>query len=249
MPRRTAAIAAMLYLAWTVPGCGPSAEHSKPPAAPAQDKHHDQHDDHDDHDHPHDDGSAKEPNDQASVGPQTDPTTGPVATSFDVPTKPVLPEVKLTQRDRESCRVLVGDAFPEFALSDLKGESPSADSLTGKKATVLALVQTGDLLSEEPLIFLPRLAGDYDPAAVRIAVVHVGGTAAEAQQQVADLQAGGLTHLHDPEGTLFAKVAVERLPRVYVLDPQGNIAWFDLTFSRSTKRELKRAVDYLTSQP
>ena len=31
----------------------------------------------------------------------------------------------------------------------------------------------------------------------------------------------------DADGRVFAKVATEKLPRVYLLDPAGKVLWFD----------------------
>jgi hypothetical protein len=35
------------------------------------------------------------------------------------------------------------------------------------------------------------------------------------------------------------------LPRTYLLDSSGKILWFDLEYSRSTRRELNQAIRYV----
>ena len=42
----------------------------------------------------------------------------------------------------------------------------------------------------------------------------------------------GFPILMDPSGDYFSQVATERLPRIYVLDRDGKIAWFDVDYSR-----------------
>ena len=54
-------------------------------------------------------------------------------------------------------------------------------------------------------------------------------------------------NLLDADGKAFAQVGSERLPRTYLLDPQGKILWFDIEYSLATRRELHqalRAVDW-----
>jgi hypothetical protein len=49
-------------------------------------------------------------------------------------------------------------------------------------------------------------------------------------------------NLHDADGQAFAKVGSEKLPRTYVLDPQGKILWFDIEYSLGTRRDLNQTL-------
>jgi len=51
--------------------------------------------------------------------------------------------------------------------------------------------------------------------------------------------------LLDADGSAMAKVGLEKLPRTYLLDAQGKILWFDIEYSRSTRRELLEAVRFV----
>jgi hypothetical protein len=48
--------------------------------------------------------------------------------------------------------------------------------------------------------------------------------------------------LLDAEGKALDAVATEKLPRTYLLDASGQILWFDIEYSESTRRELKNAI-------
>ena len=48
--------------------------------------------------------------------------------------------------------------------------------------------------------------------------------------------------LHDADGKAFAAVGKDKLPRVYLVDPQGKVLWFDLEYSLTTRRELQQAL-------
>jgi hypothetical protein len=49
--------------------------------------------------------------------------------------------------------------------------------------------------------------------------------------------------LLDPKGEFYAKVAKDRrMPRIYLLDIQGKILWFDVEFSRATRENLLQAI-------
>ena len=56
--------------------------------------------------------------------------------------------------------------------------------------------------------------------------------------------------LLDADGAGLGRVATEKLPRIYLLDPSGSILWFDIEYSESTRRELKNAIHWhLTKKP
>ena len=47
---------------------------------------------------------------------------------------------------------------------------------------------------------------------------------------------------------LIGMEGMVRMPRVYVLDADGKIVWFDIEYSQSTQRELKQAIEALTGK-
>ncbi|MFH1924704.1 MAG: hypothetical protein ABIP48_33040, partial [Planctomycetota bacterium] len=65
---------------------------------------------------------------------------------------------------------------------------------------------------------------------------------AEAVRKSVEEAGAGFTNLLDPDGALFARVATEKLPRVYLLDADGKVLWFDLEFSRTTRDNLVQAL-------
>ena len=48
------------------------------------------------------------------------------------------------------------------------------------------------------------------------------------------------------DGAALAQIGSVALPRLYVLDPTGNIVWFDIEYSESTRRELAQTLRVLT---
>jgi len=46
----------------------------------------------------------------------------------------------------------------------------------------------------------------------------------------------------DPGGALFAQVAHEKLPRIYVLDAEGKVLWFDMEYSEITREEMLQTI-------
>ena len=178
-----------------------------------------------------------------------EPAVAKVTEIFEEPQQLALPEVQLSEQGLKSCLVGVGDAFPALALGDLEGEEQTLEALRGEKLTVVVLAKTGDLYSEEPLGYLgPAVVQKHAGRGVKAVAVHVGGAAEEAAATVGELGAGGYPHLHDPEGAALGKVATETLPRIYLLDAGGKIAWFDIEFSVSTQRDLQLAIEFLLSQ-
>ena len=55
--------------------------------------------------------------------------------------------------------------------------------------------------------------------------------------------------LLDADGKAFAQIGSEKMPRTFLLDPQGKILWFDIEYSLSTRRELHQALRSVTGEP
>jgi len=92
-----------------------------------------------------------------------------------------------------------------------------------------------DLIGNTPLVRINRLAEDC---------------AAEVVAKLAE-DAGATTVLPiflDPGGTYFAQVATEKPPRLYLLDGQGKILWFDLEYSETTRQQLGQAIQVVLGE-
>jgi hypothetical protein len=73
----------------------------------------------------------------------------------------------------------------------------------------------------------------------------VGVVVAEPAEKAVETLSAAKTefpNLHDADGQAFAKVGSEKLPRTYVLDPQGKILWFDIEYSLGTRRDLNQTL-------
>jgi len=86
------------------------------------------------------------------------------------------------------------------------------------------------------------IAGPLAERGGRIVAVNVGDTAEKAAEAAKDAK-DRILILLDPEKAYFGKLATERVPRVYVLDKEGRVLWFDLEYSRSTRRDLEQTID------
>jgi peroxiredoxin len=158
-----------------------------------------------------------------------------------------IPDVRMSEADRETCLVFVGDAMPEAELSDLGGQGHSLHGLFGKRLTVVcfwargqseyAALRAGDLLD-----FLAKdIAEPFAPKGVQVIGVNEGDSAEVVGQLIA--QAGvTFPNLLDPQGALFAQVATEKTPRTYLLDAEGKILWLDLEYSMTSRRDLRTAI-------
>lgn len=156
---------------------------------------------------------------------------------------PKIPTVVLSTLHQEMCRVGVGDALPPLALNLPSGDPANLAELAGARATVVAFYQDDGWMTKQLRADLARdIARPYEGRRVRVVAIHVGGAAD---------QDAPYPELADPEGEAFAKVGSGRLPRVYVLGPAqdgqpGEIVWFDIEYSRSTRRELHQTLQALT---
>jgi peroxiredoxin len=157
-----------------------------------------------------------------------------------------MPNVTLTKREEALCKVKVGDAIPPIELPQIGGGEPAklAD-LLGKEATVVLFWKGNRRMAREQLADLG--ADVIEPFGKRgVAVIGVVVNDSESSAAEAVTKAGAkFTNLLDTDGKAFAQVGSERLPRTYVLDPDGKIVWFDIEYSLTTRRELHDALRVL----
>ena len=148
-----------------------------------------------------------------------------------------VPEVKMAEKERATCKVFVGDQFPQLA---------EVTPVAGKKLHIIAFLESGSkpisrMKTEEILNDLKKLretAGD----ALDVIVVQVGDDP--------KLDVGTMTLVADAKRERFDAVAVNAAPpRLFVLDPGGKILWMDIEYSNSSRDQLAKAVDFLVSHP
>ena len=148
----------------------------------------------------------------------------------------------LSKHHAEMCKVKVGDAMPELRLPDISGKEADLAALKGEKATVVLFWSPGQLASLEALSDLGYdVATPYAGQGVKVVAIATGLKAQEAGKHASDAE---VTYpvLVDADGTAFAQVGHGKLPRLFVLDHDGKILWFDIEYSRSTRRDLKQSL-------
>ena len=162
---------------------------------------------------------------------------------------PEIPSVTLPQSDLAHCFVKVGDVIPTVDLP-LPGDATaqSLDTLRGTKATVLLLWNPENLYSVQGLEMLntelPKTFG-ADLDAKRLAIVAVASSA--TPETVGDTVAASEVSypvLVDADGSWCAKVA-DKPYRLFLLDANGTIAWFDLECGDASLRDLKVGITSL----
>lgn len=152
-----------------------------------------------------------------------------------------IPPVMLTTEHSALCRVRVGDSFPQLTLPQLNGGETSLGSLQGKRGTVVLFWRNDAWMSKTALEDLANMSDTHGIAFVGIAV---NLTNAEVQPIIDEVGAE-FPQFVDADGKAFNQVGMARMPRVYVLNESGEILWFDIEYSQSTKRELEQTLAVL----
>lgn len=196
-------------------------------------------------------GDAKSPDAKAG---NIDGDSRAVAPTIPEPTLRTVPEVKLSDQDRATCLVGVSDAMPRGSLPDFANLAHPLQSFFGERLTILCLWTNGKppYGPERAAGLLEDLGKDYaKPFAdqgLRVLGINVGDTKEAAGQTVID--AGShFPCLFDEQGTYFATVATKKLPRIYLLDAEGKIVWFDFEYSEITREMLQQAVEASLAKP
>lgn len=172
------------------------------------------------------------------------PTDKPASPEPAPPPEPKMPKVALTEKLLETCKLKVGDRLPDSTnLAGLDGKS--VRTLFGPKATVVLFWSTANPYALQALEDLERdVAAAYGAKGVAVIGINVKDSAEAADKAVRSAGAK-YRQLRDPQGDYFAQVATEGLPRLYLLDAEGTIVWFDVQYQESTRQDLLLALPAL----
>jgi hypothetical protein len=183
-------------------------------------------------------GAAKN---EAVAAPSVRTAAKPVTETYSGNVPPVL----LASEHASLCKVNVGDAFPAIALSKVGGGDAKVADLAGKKATVVLFWAPDRWMAEGALADLGIEAAAFGEKGAGFVGI-VEGPANEKAGELIKSAGAGLTQLADADGAALAQVGELALPRIYVLDSAGKIAWFDIEYSEATRRELRQTLAELT---
>jgi peroxiredoxin len=153
-----------------------------------------------------------------------------------------LPEVKMSVGHASLSAVQTDDSLPEIALPDLKGEEQELSELYGEYLTVVFFWKGDRALARAELADLgPDVVTRYEEKGVKVVGIAVGETAETAEKHVTE---AGATYpvLVDADGSALALVGTEKLPRTYLVNSAGEVLWFDIEYSRATRRGLRAAI-------
>lgn len=163
---------------------------------------------------------------------------------------PKVPPVVLSKGHEALCKVKVGDQFPDVSLPQLDGGAAAKlSSLFGKGATVVVLWKGDRRMSREELADMgPDVVEPFEKAGVAVVGIATSAPASEAESALKAAEAS-FANLVDVDGKVFAQLGSEKLPRTYLLDPQGKILWFDIEYSLGTRRDLNEALRATVGEP
>ena len=166
---------------------------------------------------------------------------------------PAIPDVLLSAAHAKLCRLQVGETFSDFTLPRLGGSPTNLESLRGKQATVVLFWQPDRWMARMALSDLQRdIAEHRDPQQIGVVGIAVQQPVEAVKAALNDVPLHGakasFPQLLDSQGQLFATIGSYALPRIYVLGAAGKVVWFDIEYSESTRRELKRTLKVLSEQ-
>lgn len=161
--------------------------------------------------------------------------------------KPAMPAVELSQDHAATCLVKVGDKLPDFRLADLSGAQHSLTNLRGKQATVVLYWTTKNLYGPDAIAEMEKIKSEYADRGVSVLAVCRGGVADEMKPIIDEAQTS-YPQLLDPDAAAYGKVATKLVPRTYLLDAEGKIVWFALTYDQRTPKTLRQGLDFMLGE-
>jgi len=179
----------------------------------------------------------------AAQTPQPRRVAKPVVSEY----APNVPPVFLSGGHAQLCRVLVGDEFPVIELPQLEAGPTKLSTFAGQKATVVLFWTPDQWMSRVALYDVAKtIAANARDSSIGVIGVVEGATPDEAKAAM-EKAGAKFSQLLDADGAALAQVGTGASPRVYVIDANRRIAWFDLEYSEATRRELQQTLAALTA--
>jgi peroxiredoxin len=189
------------------------------------------------------------PRDAAVKVPAKLPVTKPSIPLDEAPDAELtMPKVSLTQAHADICRVQVGADFPELELADLAGGTQSLAKLRGPELTVVVFWTGTKSSSRLQLADLePDVSARFSGKGVTVVGINSGDDP-QLAKELAEQAGARFAVLCDRDAAAINLVAPGKVPSTYLLDATGKVVWFDIEYSRTTRRELVQAIRFLLAQ-
>lgn len=159
-----------------------------------------------------------------------------------------VPPVLLSAGHAALSRIKVGDMLPTIELPKLGGGNANLESLAGSKATVVLFWTKDVWMSRMALGDLQRdVAAHYPAGEVGVVGVAVGASD-DVMAKALELSGSKFPQLVDAQGQAASQLGEGALPRVYVIDGERRVAWFDIEYSESSRREIGQTLTVLAGE-
>lgn len=153
-----------------------------------------------------------------------------------------MPNVSMSEQHAKTCPIKVGQDFPNLTLTDQAGKAQELAKLRGRYTLVVlwsasvpaAVEEIGDL---EAYAYQP-----YKNVGLNVIAVHTPAGKTKQPTEVLQKVKPTFTTLNDTNGELWEKLGKGSLPRTFLLDGEGKVLWFDIEYSRETRRQLQQAL-------
>lgn len=152
-----------------------------------------------------------------------------------------VPPVLLSAEHTKLCKLAVGDQFPAIELPTLEGAATKVADLAKGKPTVVLFWSPDRWMSRTALADLGKIVAGKTGSSIAAVAIVEGPANDQVAKAIADAGAT-LPQLADANGAAFAQVGEHALPRIFVLDKAGKVAWFDIEFSEASRRELHQTL-------
>lgn len=173
--------------------------------------------------------------DEKTVKTEEKTAAAPVKTVAPPPL--TMPKVAMPAKELETCKLREGDVLP--ADGDLVGAKPLLQSL-GPKFTVVLFWNGKNDAASLAVGDLGTWIAEHADLGVSAVAINVKDPVDEAKKAAGD---AAYPQFFDPSGKYYAKIATgDQVPRVYLVDAQGKVLWFDIQYGQSTLDMLRDAI-------
>lgn len=153
------------------------------------------------------------------------------------------PAVSMSHAHRESCLVFVGDAMPDATLPDGQGQPHRIEESCGEQLTAILFWSQRHPYALDQYRELQHDLVPFHPLGVATLAIHVGEPG-DSYGALCEEYGRDVLCLLDRAGEYFRQVSTGTVPRIYLLDAERKVIWLDIEYSRTTRYELRNALNY-----
>lgn len=161
-----------------------------------------------------------------------------------------IPSVVLSEQHAAASLFQMGGSLTEFSAQDAIGDLRRIGDHLGDAATAVVFWNADEPTSLEQLADVNTLLLEpYGDLGIRVILINPLQSPDDVEQVLAELHPSVTALFTSALEVKTDETEEPQLPQTFLLDEEGTVVWYDVEYSRSTRRDLNEAIRHLLKLP